>query len=410
MESIKKFFCRNMTFFAIFLFLSVYGIGSIFILDTWTMPSSTYVFHLVDFSMGFCSRFLPGAIYNFLFDNTSIHAVSVYSFVMYLFFLALVAFLSQKLINKADKEIKSSLMITLLFFFTGPTIFSMLNFVRGSLDHYWIYFAALSVLFLSNKYCYGLIAVFSLLCVMVNVGAMVTYVPFIVLLMMYKTTTISNKKEKNSLWFIIMLTISLCLLLTVYFMIFERSNLVYDLEDFSAILKSRGYVEDKSYYFSTILYSEDYYDETEVAVLNSLNATYPGSIARLLFRIWLTLKSLNFEEAFYPLLLMFPALVIIFSFISKVFKSNKNKIRKFTLFCMCGMFFITIFSGLFLSTDTCRFLGHSYTILFTCALYISQYEKENTADLYKTISKKVPLCFILIYCLCYCFVLFDPVD
>lgn len=396
-------------FIYILSFVLLYGVCSIAVLNTWTMSHSTHVFHLVDFSMGFCSRFLPGAIYNFLFDDLSVQAVSVYNFIIYIIFLILVAFLCAKLVNNSAKESKPAMLTTLLFFLTGPTIFSMLNFERGTLDHYWIYFASLSILFLSNKYFYALIVIFSLLSVMVNVGSMITYIPFIVLLMIYKTTVLTVKKEKTYLWCIISFTIISTFLLTLYFLVYERSNLVYSFEDFNSILKSRGYEQNISTYYSSILYSESYYDEATAETFDYLNANYTGFLARLFFRISVTFDSLEFLDVVHPLLLMTPVLVIIFSFISKTFKSTGNKIKKFTLLCMCGMFFLTLLGGAIFSSDSCRFLGHAYTLLFASVLYISQYEKDSVSVLCKTITKNIPACFLILYCICYSSVLLNPV-
>ena len=398
----------NRYFLFIATFLLVYEVASVLVLNSWMMPHTTVVFHLVDFSMGFCSRILPGAIYNFLFDNNSVELISLYNFILHILFLFGLAFISSVFIEKAEKENKLFWFIVLFFFFTGPTVFSMYNFERGTMDHYWAYFTLLSVFFLSSKYCYGLIVLTSLLCVMTNVGSMVTYIPFIVLLMIYKTTVINDKKDKALLWVAIVLTVLSSAALTVYFLINEQSNLTYTFDEFNQILNSRGYTGISPYYASNFYYN-DFFTTDGESLLAYTGNTFSDLMKELLFRISVTFEDFSIWDTIFPLLLALPLIIAIFIFFIDAFKKKTNIVKKFVFLGIITMFIVTLFAGLIFSTDTGRFIGHAFTLLFASMLYVIWSENEYEVEKIRLIVTGIPTNFIILYGICYSTVLLNPV-
>ena len=75
---------------------------------------------------------------------------------------------------------------------------------------------------------------------------------------------------------------------------------------------------------------------------------------------------------------------------------------------MVYMFFCTFIFGVFFSTDVVRFLGHAYSILFASFLYVTYKEKGDGFDFIRKSIEKIPKNYIALYCMCYVFMVFDP--
>ena len=87
MPKIKRFLNAHRIFFGLFSFLLVYEIVIGNNLSPWRISEDFYVFYIVDFGMGLCSRLLPGAVYNLLVHKYDPGAVSVYATVLTVLFL-----------------------------------------------------------------------------------------------------------------------------------------------------------------------------------------------------------------------------------------------------------------------------------------------------------------------------------
>lgn len=367
-----------------------------------------YPYFLVDFSMGFCSKLLPGAIYNFFFDNTSRVAVFTYNTVIFIAFMLIISIMLEKLMLKTEEKYRTSMFFLSILFLTGISIFPMCVYKMASLDSYWMYFTVLSMIFLSNKKLYLLIIPASLMIIMVNFGALIVYIPFIVLLMIYKTTIIQDKKEKNFLWFVIIASAIFSVLLSMYFLIYEQSNLVYTFEEFTRILNDRGY-EGASKYYATGLYSEPYYETVDYDHINSIESPFLRAIVFVFYRVLLTLEIIDIEKGIAPILLCLPVAILIFYFFKQLIKRENICItKKFVLFCMSAMFFITIILSTVFSSDMVRFIGHAYTLLMASFFYVVYYEGNNSLVFVENWLSKIPKTLVLLHFVCYFFMVFDP--
>ena len=67
MARAKRFFSSHRIFFGLFTFLFVYSyaVGNTFV--PFRVEEHFYSFYAVDYALGFCSRFLPGAIFPAVF-------------------------------------------------------------------------------------------------------------------------------------------------------------------------------------------------------------------------------------------------------------------------------------------------------------------------------------------------------
>ncbi len=367
-----------------------------------------YPYFLVDFSMGFCSKLLPGAIYNFFFDNTSKEAVFAFNTVVFLVFVFIILVLLERLLLRFEGKNRKSIMLLTVFFLTGISTFPMYVYKMGSLDSFWMYFTVLSVLFLADKRLYLLIIPSSLMVIMVNYGSLFVYIPFILLLMIYKITVVQDNKEKSLLWTAAAVTLVSTVLLSGYFVLFEQSNLVYTFEEFSAILTERGF-EGVSKYYATGLYSEPYYETIDYEGINSIESPLSRALYFAYQRLLFILKTVNFRNSIAPMLMCLPVVAAVFlCFKAFLKKKNDNRLKKAIIICMSLMFFLSIAACAAFSADVARFTGHSYTLLLTSFFYIMYYERENVADCLSELLSKIPQFIVVIYTLVYAFMVFDP--
>ena len=367
-----------------------------------------YPYFLVDFSMGFCSKLLPGAIYNFFFDNTSKEAVFAFNTIIFLIFVFIILMLLEKLLLQSEEKNRTSIMLLTVFFLTGISTFPMYVYKMGSLDSFWMYFTVMSVLFLSDKRLYLLIIPSSLMVVAVNFAGLFVYIPFILLLMVYKITVIGEKKEKALLWFAIIASLVSTVLLSGYFALFEQSNLVYSFEEFSEILTSRGY-EGISKYYATGLYSEPYYEIIDYAGINSIESPLSRALYFAYQRLLFTLNTISFENSIAPMLLCLPAVAAVFFCFNAFLKQeNVNGLKKAVIILISLMFFLSIAVCVVFSSDITRFIGHSYTLLLASFFYIAYHERENITNSLTVLLSKIPKFIIVIYTALYVFTVFDP--
>lgn len=367
-----------------------------------------YPYFLVDFSMGFCSKLLPGAIYNFFFNNTSKEAVFAFNTVVFLVFVLIILLLLEKLLLLHEGKNRTNIILLTVFFLTGISTFPMYVYKMGSLDSFWMYFTVLSVLFLSDKRLYLLIVPSSLMVIMVNFGSLFVYIPFILLLMIYKTTVIQDKKEKALLWGVITLSLVSTVLLTGYFVLCEKDNLVYTFEEFSAILNERGY-EGVSKYYATALYPEPYYENIDYEGIDSIESPLPKALYFLYQRLLFTLRAISFENGIGPLLICLPVVSAVFlCFRAFLKKENVDRLKKAVIILMSLMFFLSIAACTAFSADIVRFTGHAYTLLLASFFFVMYYEREKIADHLSKLLSKVPQFVIIVYTLFYALMVFDP--
>ncbi len=367
-----------------------------------------YPYFLVDFSMGFCSKLLPGAIYNFFFNNTSKEAVFTFNTIVFVVFVFIVLVLLEKLFLCHEGKNRTSLMLLSVFFLTGISVFPMCVYKMGSLDSFWIYFTVMSVLFLSDKRLYLLIIPSSLMVIMVNYGSLFVYIPFILLLMIYKTTVIHDKREKALLWTVIFVSFVSTVLLSGYFALYEQSNLVYTFEEFSGILSDRGY-EGVSKYYATGLYSEPYYETIDYEGINSIESPFFRALFFAYQRLLFTLGTISFKSGIAPMLICLPVAAAVFLCFKGFLKQkNDSKLKKAVIICMSLMFFLSIGACIAFSADVARFIGHSYTLLLTSFFYVAYYEREKISDCLSRLLSKIPQFVTVIYTVLYTLMVFDP--
>lgn len=388
-------------------YIAFVGVGGPFLFK---MSSDTHIFYFPDYSMGFCSKFLQGAIYNFFFDDLSIEAVSAFNTILFFVFLFLIILLLEFFIKSVEKENRAICTFLFFLFLAGPSSFTMHYYMLGSMDSYWLYFAVLSLLFMTDKRLYFMAVPMSALSILVNYGSLICFIPFIVILMIYKLSVVEDKREKIYLGAVTAFVITVSVGLTVYFVMFENDNLTYSLREFTKIMSDRGFNADPFYYKST-LYEVDYKNNIDYKYINSFDSPVVKAFVYVFHRMLFTLKYLSVRELSEMVFFILPPVIAVLMYFAGRIKEElkKNKLRAFSYFCCFMMFFVTAVAGILVSTDSIRFIAHAYTILLASFFFIAFYERDTAIGFMRDKLSRIPVSLVAVYSVFYAFSFYDPV-
>lgn len=418
MNLIKKTWSKHYYSICFFAFLMCYSVVIPGKCQLWQISDVSLSFHGVDFSMGFCSKILPGAIYNIFFDDVNIFKVSVYETVLLILLFAGVSVIIEKFIFQFPLNQQKTGVIISLFLVTGPITFS--NYVNelGMLDVYWIFLSALLIVFLSKKELYVLIIPVCLCAIMVHFSSAFCFVPFFFFLILYKISCVTESKEKKYLCIVFIATIIASVLLAVYFVVFETTALTYTQQEFREILLSRGVPESHLYYYEYAFYGDGSgYVDVDQAVLD---ITMDSPIAYLLYVVkaqfvnTITLHMGQFAlgngiNSLFILILAMPIVIFIFKAFSELIKNNKeNKIKAASLVFMMIMSFVPMVVGFFTSTDLIRWISHSFFPFFIFFAYVLYNEGEDFRESVSHRLSGIPLTVLGSYFLVYAITCFEP--
>ncbi len=380
MAKVKRLLAAHRVFFGLFAFLIVYEILVGNHLAPWRVNEHFITFYAVDFGLGFCSRFLPGAVYRLLFRETSVKTASLFAGVLLLVFFIVSCLLLEKLILHTPKEHRLVCLFCVLLFLTGPASVSL--FVRwlGVLDFYWVFSVLLFFVFLSYRRLYFLLPLPFVLCCFVHYGSMVCYIPMMAILLLYKASVVPEKNEKKYLLAVFSVSVVLAISAAAYFILFEKQNLVYPVEEFNRILLSRG--ANYTYYYDYDLYRVAVSGTGEIVSIDpQQNLPFFAHILQSVrTQIQTTFgegfKSGDMRELAFAGLGLLPVLAAAAVTLPELFRlpERKNGLRTFSLLLLLPLFLLTLLFGTFFSTDTFRWLTHLILPQFAVLLYVAYYE------------------------------------
>ena len=407
MTAVKKFLYSHRVFFGLFAFLTVYEIVIGNNLAPWRISDDFYVFYTVDFGMGFCSRLLPGALYHLLLGAPEQHKVSVYTTVFTVLFFAGVCLLLEQLIKHTQKEDRPLCLFFVLLFLTGPASFSIFVVGLGIMDFYWMLFALLFFVFLARRPLYFFIPPLFALCVFVHYGSMICYIPLMAIILLYKISVSEDRRARRLLWATFISGVVLAFGATVYVMAFEEKQLVYSMQEFDDIIRSRGaklfYYYDYEFYKVIVgpdgAIRYDYTNETGNFIVRLVR----HALAQMDTTFTQHFKNGSLHETVLALLAILPVEGVIFASLWDRFRDRdrKNLLRSAAIVFTAMLYVLMLACAVFFSTDTFRWLSHMFLCLTVFFFYISLYEGDRLWPAVRrfTGGAKAPLCllFLLYY-------------
>ena len=389
-SAVRLFAAKHKVAVCSFVFVVLYNYVIVGRFIPWQVNEISYTYHLVDFSLGFCSKFLPGAIYRFFFgERSTLLTATIYETVLLLVFFAVLSVFLERFINELPEDKRSYGYLILLFYLSGPFTFSIFTGELGMLDVYWLFFSTLFFIVLNSKAAYVCIPVLYVLCVMVHFSSVVCYLILMSIILLYRFSEEPGKNKK----FLIILVISVLLALgtVLYFVAFEQKNLVYDYDTFNQILKQRG--SQNSTYYDTVLYGRGtidapYFPEDAQAIESSLIR----SLYRVFYVVWWHLQiRLEYAEYWWylpvDLMFIFPLLAGIYKCFMGAFRASEKKLIKLCYFLCMVQFPFTLAVGILSSIDDVRWMTHAFLIMLTDLIYLMLRDDRLRSQVFALISK-----------------------
>lgn len=422
--SIKSFFYEHRFFFCAYLFLMLHaflvpGEGML-----WREDAAVYAFHIVDFSMGFCSRILPGAIYKLLTGGIYTQtAVTIYETILISVFFIFLAVFFEKLIMSSSVEDRPVMAFLLFLFAAGPFSFSVFVRQLGMLDVYWVYFSSIIIFFISKKKLVWFAAPFFFALILVHYGAILTYIPAILLVMLYLAYHSEDKKTGKRYFFVFLLSLAISVSACFYFIFFERSNLTYSMDEFMKILYSRYAGGGSSAYYDYTFYRvfadkefmNDYAASTGYDAFGGVDVGNSQGITSVLHLIWQQISGLKILRVIYnirsnipSIVLLVPLLFLLFGFLIFMIKRQKKVFGKL-LFVGSGLLFIvSLMGGIMMSTDINRWITHAFLGMFVFVLCVLRHEKETALTYFKSVFSRIPKLLAFVYAGMYSLLYVNP--
>ncbi len=385
-----------------FLFLCLYNYYVILSGNFRNVTSIVYTYHLVDFKLGFCSKILPGALFNLFFKQPTIKNVTVFETVLLLVSFAALAFLTAKVVTSArDKKTRRALTVIAFFFFAGPCSFCVYVWDLGSLNSYWFYLALIFMFFVENKYLKFVAPVLLFLMMMVHYAVIISYVAFACMILLYKAACAEDKKEKKTFIAIIAVSAAASLAALFYFLKYDSVNVKLPLEEFRAELVKRagphGEYANPDYY--DMAFFRDYvtssveigrhYGYTGEGLIPTISWNLPAPILSLINLIYsqvyiaFNIEGSVVEKAFkapYVIALCLPLIVFIYSFWIKMIKTESSKLKKFSYFLGMAHYPFCVIIGLLNSTDIMRWFAPAFIIL-TAYFFYAVYKEDKAKEI-----------------------------
>ena len=367
----------------------------------------TYSIYCMDFSFGFCSRLLPGAIFNLLFENITPEKVMMYIRVLLLLCFLCASLLISSFLKKFDKNFKQGFICAL---FGSVVIFECFNIgdLFGLLDFHWIIGLFIFMLALSNKWMYFAIPLAFIYVIMSHYGSMICYVPLFALLLFIKIKFTSVRSEKISLTVIASISIVISAGLFIYLLMFELDNFNVTLEELNQFFNTRGITETDYYAFpffretAGIANIVDDIDIDSIIKIDYNRSKILIMLQTVINQIQVNLLLWDHAKFIYTITTFLPLLVFIYKILIKEAKKSKN--------CLCIIAILlpifTIVCGFFMSTDTVRWISHGIIVLLVSFMYLIHYDKSSKENYCNSVLK-IPEAYALLYliiCATYIFI------
>ena len=399
-----------------------------------------YTHYAVDYSVGFCTRLLPGAVYNLFVPKPTEATANGYVWLLTLLLFAAVSLLLEHVLLSLPKERRPFFWLLLLFYLTGPATFSLYTHAFGLLDLHWLILMVVFFLLLQKKWGQLLLPVFPLLLLLTSFGAIVSWIPFSVLLILYQLTLQTEKKDRQRLTAVFLAALFVAGGSFLYFAANDKKNLVYDVDGFNQFMHERGcdivaYYDDSFYdAFETAVdfYVEQhgtadspysghlngYIDQKEFfpEMADGPVKRFANEIGNRLARHWELYKMNDYVQLKKSVSLfcgmfvvVLPPLAVLYNVLVKKFRSARGKKPdRFLYFCLLAFFPVLLFIVPVVSTDTTRWIMHAFMMLFTLVIYMICREREAVLEPLRRMLVKIPRVALASYWGVYAFTFITP--
>ncbi|MBQ3904419.1 MAG: hypothetical protein II744_05525 [Eubacterium sp.] len=410
MTKLKALFDKTkyaLLLFAVLVFNSVVVVGGGHIQHIYAV---TYSMYLLDYSFGFCARFFPGQLYRWITGgNYSMEAVQSYCVIVLLVAFVLLAVLLNLFILSAPEKERKLYVILALFFVSGPVTFSLYSYAMGIIDTLWIIFTPVVIFLLGNRYTKYFAPLFIVPMVLVHFSAITCYVVLVLFILLYRASEEKSKTGKAVYSAMFAFSLLIAVGITVYFIMFESSNIKYTAEEMIARAKERSEIgeytdllyvnfdifkivtfQDNSIFDGSVFPYKSLKDDILIPegsslpqfVVNAVNAVWPNIDFHLKYygskgRIPDELTSVIKQTVFIS-----PVLAFVFGYWRhriRLAKENKNRFQQLLFSLAITYFPVALVFWFMCSIDHFRYYNHIMIVEGAFMLYVMYCNREDTA-------------------------------
>ena len=363
-----------------FVFLAVYHVALVNQFKPWTLQDITYSFHCVDFSCGFATKLLPGAVFNaILGKHASLATATVYETVLLMLIFAGVSVFLERFLRCVGTEQRLPAFYLLLFFVTGSYTFSIFSEELGMLDVYWVLLSLLFLCFLEHKVLRFLTPVLFVAALLVHFSALLSCIVLFAILLLYRGAVAKERREKKIYLALFAVSVVVTAASFLFFVFFETRTLS-SMEEIRDTIKAHG---SEYYYYYDYAFFDNYFGEPIVpasvtSMAGSLQKILLTLLHRVRFRIDLA-KDIGFVvplSFFGGLVILSPILFVVYRFHLQCFRSETDKLRRFCTLLMMLQFPTMVLASMLFSVDTTRWLSHEFLAFYTCLFAVLFYEEK----------------------------------
>lgn len=381
MKRIKNTVIQNRMAIFFFIYSLIYSLIFVNRLTLWKIDDyAIYSFYAVDFSYGFATKLLPGALFNALFGShaTRTTATLFVSVIMLLFFFGL-ALLLQKFLLHIPKESRKSVFILILFYLSGSYTFSIFTKTIGLFDTYWIFAVLLFFCIIDHKRLRLLIPLLFAGCVLVHNASVISYVILMAIVLLLKASLTKEEPERRSLLAVFTISMAITVVLAVFFGLYE-TKMICDIETFHEKLLQHG--SDCFYYYDYAFfdiyngepYIPDFVFSTESIVLRFFYTVLYR--IKLNYRVLLSRGPVHLLSVCCGILVLSPILYCFTRFHLSGFHKEKNSLRRLCSILMILQSPFTLCTALLFSEDVTRWFSNAFLISFTLIFSVMYYDSE----------------------------------
>lgn len=149
--------------------------------------SFTTTQYLLNYKFGFASRFLIGSIYSLFTDNITNNLIYITVIIFLIFLIFFIALLLGAVIRRSKLDERQAVMTFVVLFISSPLSVSYLfGGYFAKFDMYWVIITLVSVVCLRKSAWRWLVPLLCAAAIMVHQGFMVTYMPAIIIPLLYE--------------------------------------------------------------------------------------------------------------------------------------------------------------------------------------------------------------------------------
>lgn len=395
--------------FALFFFayLVCYHVLIVNRLSPWRLNELTYSLYCVDFSFGFASKLLPGAVFRLLLGpHVSEQTANVYVVALIVVFFFGLAALLERFLLRIPIENRRTALFLLLFFVSGAYSFSIFTKWIGLLDTAWLFIALLFFVCVEHRRLRFLIPALYALSLIIHFSAVVFYLTFFSIILLYHISRSSEKRDRRALWAVFVASLAVTAAVFLLFLLNE-SKMLCPIEEFHEKLHANG--TDFFAYFDYAFYRiwdkesfiPEYVNEMAPSFLKFLYLFYYQ--IQMCYQLLFANPGYNIFSIVCGTLLLLPVLLFVLGFHWRRLRQESGSLNRLCAFLMLVQFpFIYAMGILFaIGLDMTRYLSHATIGLFCCLLTVLYHENDTRAQFFERLQTLCRTLPVQVYCLAY---------